>query len=61
MEKARKTKEHAWEITRIKGSPAAFVGIVHAPDEDSAIKAAIAEFKITNKEQQKRLVARRRH
>ena len=55
----KKQKDFAWEITRIKGNAAAFVGLVKASDEAAAIKAAIAEFKITNPEHQKRLVARR--
>ena len=55
----KKKKDFAWEVTRIKGNAAAFVGFVHAPDEKAAIKAAIAEFRITNPEHQKRLVARR--
>jgi hypothetical protein len=49
----------AWEVTRIKGNAAAFVGLVKASDERTAIKATIAEFKIINPEHQKRLVARR--
>jgi len=52
-------KQIQWEIYRLKGSPAAFVGIVYGPDEKSALKAAIKEFKITNPEQQKRLLIRR--
>ncbi len=55
----KKQKDFAWEVTRIKGNPAAFVGLVKASDEKAAIKAAIAEFKIINPEHQKRLVARR--
>ena len=43
----------------IKGNAAAFVGLVKASDERTAIKATIAEFKIINPEHQKRLVARR--
>jgi hypothetical protein len=38
-----------WEVYRpIKGSPGAFIGIVEAPDETSALKAAIEEFGIIN-------------
>ncbi len=51
--------DHEWRITRIKSSPAAYVGRVYAPDADSAIKKAIIEFEITNPEHQKRLVAQR--
>ena len=54
----KRQKDFAWEVTRIKGNAAAFVGPVNAPDEKAAIKAAIAEFKIFNPEHQKRLVAR---
>jgi 1,2-phenylacetyl-CoA epoxidase PaaB subunit len=48
-----------WEVYRLKGSPASFVGIVYAPDEKAALKAAIREFEITP-EQQDRLLIRRR-
>ena len=54
-----KRKQYRWKISRIKVSPAAFVGVVYAPDEKSAVKAAIAEFKITKPEHQKRLITRR--
>jgi hypothetical protein len=39
--------------------PGAFVGIVEAPDETSALKAAIEEFGIINPEHQNRLFVRR--
>ena len=45
---------------RFRGRAAVFVGFVRAADEKSAIETAIKEYKITNKEQQRRLVARRR-
>lgn len=48
-----------WEVFRLKGSPAAYLGSVHAPDEKSALKAAIKELKIGNLEHQKRLLIRR--
>jgi hypothetical protein len=49
-----------WEVYRpIKGSPGAFIGIVGAPDETSALKAAIEEFGIINPEYQRRLFVRR--
>jgi hypothetical protein len=45
-----------WEVYRpIKGSPGAFIGVVEAPDETLALKAAIEEFGIVNPDQQKRL------
>jgi 1,2-phenylacetyl-CoA epoxidase PaaB subunit len=35
-----------WEVYRLKGSPASVVGIVYAPDEKAALKAAIKEFRL---------------
>jgi len=52
-------KEPTWSIYHIKGTPAAFLGHVEAPDEEAAIKLAIQEFQI-RPELQKRLLARRR-
>jgi hypothetical protein len=34
----------AWEVFRLKASPAVFVGLVYAPGEKTAVKAAIKEF-----------------
>jgi len=39
--------------------PAVEIGWVDAPDADTAIKEAIKRYNITDREQQKRLVARR--
>jgi hypothetical protein len=45
-----------WEVYRpIKGAPRAFIGIVEAADETSALKTAIEEFGIINPEHQNRL------
>jgi hypothetical protein len=33
---SKKKKEHTWEIRRLTASPAAFVGLVEAPDEAKA-------------------------
>jgi hypothetical protein len=55
----RSAKLFRWRITRIKASPAALIGYVEAPDQDTAIRTAIQEFEITNPEHQKRLVAQR--
>jgi hypothetical protein len=52
-------KEFSWDIYRLRGTPAVYIGSVNAPDENSAIKKAIEEFQITDTEQQKRLVAQR--
>jgi hypothetical protein len=53
------TKLPTWAIVRLKGTPAAIIGHVEAPDADSAIKEAIRRFNITDPEQQRRLAARR--
>ena len=53
-------KPTQWEVYRpIKGSPGAFISVVEAPDETSALKAAIEEFGIVNPKHQKRLFVRR--
>jgi hypothetical protein len=53
-------KPTQWEVYRpIKGSPGAFIGVVEAPDETSALKAAIEEFGIVNPKYQKPLFVRR--
>jgi hypothetical protein len=53
----RKTKkEYTWEIRRLKASPAAFVGLVDAPDEASAVTGAIKRFNV-RPEDQGRLIA----
>ncbi len=49
----------AWEVFRRKSSPAAFVGLVYAEDEESALAAAIEEHRIRPADQ-KRLTARPR-
>jgi hypothetical protein len=36
-----------WRISLIKATPAAIVGYVDAPDDETAIAKAIEEFKIT--------------
>ena len=48
-----------WEVYRpIKGAPRAFIGIIEAPDENSALKAAIEEFGIINPAHQNQLFVR---
>lgn len=47
-----------WEISRIKGTPAAILGRIKAPTAESAVKEWIERFDITDPEQQSRLVAR---
>jgi hypothetical protein len=41
------SKPNRWNIYRIKGMPAVLLGHVEAPDEESAIKRAIEDFKIS--------------
>jgi hypothetical protein len=59
-----KPKLHRWRISRIRGTPAEFIGFefigyVEAPDEERAIKQAIKQFGIKEPEKQKRLMAQR--
>ena len=51
-------KLHKWEIFVIR-KKAERLGVVEAPDQDAAIKIAIAAFGITDPERQKRLSAQR--
>jgi hypothetical protein len=51
---------HSWAIYYLKGTPAKLVGIVwNQPDAESAIKAAIEEYKVPPN-QRGRLIAQRR-
>jgi hypothetical protein len=52
-------KQYTWNIYHIKGTPAALLGRVEAPDAETAIRKAIDEFGISPA-LQKRLLARRR-
>jgi hypothetical protein len=53
----RSEKVYRWRISRIRGTPAQFIGFVDASDEASAIKKAVEEFQITDPEKKRRLVA----
>jgi hypothetical protein len=59
MRPCPKSRSNGKFTAPIKGSPGAFIGIVEAPDETSALKAAIEEFGIINPEHQNRLFVRR--
>jgi hypothetical protein len=52
-------KEYRWHIYRIKATPAEYLGNVTAADEEEAIRKATVEFKITDPQMQKRLLAQR--
>jgi 1,2-phenylacetyl-CoA epoxidase PaaB subunit len=43
---SRPPKTYIWVIRHIKGTPAKLLGTVEAPDEETAITKAIAEFRI---------------
>jgi hypothetical protein len=44
---AKHPKDHTWYIYHIKGTPAALLGHVEAPDEETAIKKAIEQFAVS--------------
>ena len=48
-----------WRIVRLKKTPAAEIGIVEAPDAESAIRVAIEKFGISDPQKQERLAAYR--
>jgi hypothetical protein len=52
-------KQYTWIIYHIKGTAAALLGRVEAPDEETAIRKAIDQFEI-DPVLQKRLLAQRR-
>jgi len=58
MRKRKSRRIPTWEIRRLKATPAAFVGLVDAPDQVSAVKAAIKQFAIPPRDQ-KSLIALR--
>jgi hypothetical protein len=52
-------RAHSWTVYHLKGTPAKLAGIVHAPDEQSAIMKVIEEFTVPAN-QRGRLIAQRR-
>jgi hypothetical protein len=62
MPKRQTTKQqtHSWAIYHLRGTPAQSIGVVFdQPDQESAIKIAIQEFKVPEN-QRNRLIARQR-
>ena len=56
----RSRRVRTWHISRMCGTPAAFVGLVDAPDAATAKERAIKQFRV-RPEDQKRLIAVPRH
>jgi hypothetical protein len=56
MRKRKREKDRTWEIRRLKGTPAALVGLVKAPYEAKAKERAIKQFQI-RPEDRDRLIA----
>ena len=52
----KRKRETEWEVIRLKATPAAFVGLVRAPDKASALKTAIKRFNIRREDQSRLLV-----
>ena len=60
MRKRKREQERSWEIGRLTATPAAFGGIVDAPDEKSAIEAAQKDkaFKIRPQDRNRLIAVR---
>jgi len=51
-------QNHSWAVYHIRGTPAKLIGIIDAPDKETAIKTAIEEYNVPPNERG-RLMARR--
>ncbi len=58
--KRKPARSPTWEIRRLRATPAAFIGLVDAPDETSAVKAAIKQFAIRPQDQKHLIAVRHR-
>jgi hypothetical protein len=54
----RKRKQYLWEVSRLGGSSAKFIGSVYAADENQALAATIKQLKIRPADQWRLLVRR---
>ena len=54
----RKRKQYLWEVSRLGGSSAKFIGSVYAADENQALAAAIKQLKIRPADQWRLLLCR---
>jgi hypothetical protein len=52
----KRKRETEWEVMRLKATPAAFFGLVQAPDNTTALKAAIKRFNIRREDQWRLLI-----
>ena len=52
----KRKREAEWQVIRLKATPAAFVGLVQAPDKASALKTAIRQFNIRREDQSRLLI-----
>jgi hypothetical protein len=56
--KKKLTRIPTWEIRRLKATLAAFIDLVDAPNETSAVRAAIKQFAIPPRDHQSLIAVR---
>jgi hypothetical protein len=54
----RKRSKAPWEVIQTTRSPARFIGVFYAADEQTALATAIEQFEITKPHEQKKLMVR---